>query len=339
VAPLAAVVEKAMKTPVDKLVAEIHANTNAKMRGMGRDAANARGVVRLTQSVYDLGSELLKNAQRQLALARKSLDAHDMTEQAAELRRQAAEIAAAFDLLTDLFDKVTGFDLEDATIAGAGLSLLTWGLKAAAGVNALNEKADKLETAAKALQVEVIKENFASAAEHARALARQVGPMLGELQRNLSAYNQQRGEVEKMYDGRSKGSFRFAAFEQALQAGQKSLATLEEAAKEAKGATRHLDAVEDWLNGMLGVEGRCLSHHKSPQRSPFDPDPRQVHEETQAMKAEIRTAIKALASSRKRAETLTLGIQIQTGDVQERQQRWLNYYDQAQTALFMAPER
>lgn len=338
-APLAAAVEKAMKTPVDKRVAEIHANTSEKMRSMGRDAANARGVVRLTQSVYDLGSELLKNARRQLELARKSLDAHNMTEQAAELRRQAAEIAAAFDLLTDIFEKVTDFDLEDATIAGAGLSMLTWGLKAAAGVDQLNEKADKLEAAAKATQVEVIRENFASAVEHTRALTRQVAPLLGELQRNLSAYHQQRGEVEELFDEHSKGSFRFAEFEKALQAGEKSFATLEQAALEAQAATRRVAAVNDWLVGMLGVEGKCVSHHAEPRPgASFEPDPRKVHEETTLMKNEIRAALKALATPRKRVETLTLGIQVQTGDVLARQQRWLTYCDAAQTALFMAPE-
>ena len=337
VAPLAAAVEKLMKTPVAQRVAEIQANANEKMRAMGRDAVNARAVVRLNDAVYALGRELLKDARSQLDRARKSLDAQNMTNQAAELRRQAAEIAAAFDLLTGLFDTATGFKVDDVTLAGNGLKMLTWGLKALAGVDALNAKATALEAAAQALNEQVVREAFEAAAQHVHELSRQVRPLLAELEANLKSYDQQRGEVEALFDQRSQGGFRFAPFVKALQAGAASGTALDAALLEAQAATRRIDSVAEWLAGMLGIEGRCLTHHRSRERSPFEPDPRKVQEETLVMKGDLRAAVKALASARKRAETLTLGIQLQAGDVLERGRRWTAYYDEAQTALFLAP--
>lgn len=339
-APKAAVVEKAMKTAPEKLVAEIHANTGEKTRRMGRDAANARGVLGLSDTVQKLLNDLLTNARRQLELARKSLDAQNKIEQAAELRVKAAEIAAAFDLLQGLFEKAQDFEITDATLAGAGVSLLTWGLKAAAGADRLTEQAQALEDAAKKLQVEVVREQFEAAAQHAKALADRVRDARKDLQANAKNYNQQRGEVERSFDAGSKGAFRFGAFDEALKLGEASLAALEEAAAQARGTARRLMLLDQWLAGMLRVEGKCLSHHsKAPKQGAiFEPDPRRVYEETTAMKAEVRQAAAALAPLRKRADNQTLGIQIETGEVNRRQERWLAYYGAAQTALFTAPE-
>lgn len=339
-APLAAAVERAMKTPIAQRIAEIHANASEKMRGMGRDAANARGVVRLTESVAELGSELLKNARRQLGLARKSLDAQNMNAEAAGLRDQIEEIEAACDLLGNILDKAGGINLEDATVAGAALSLISWGMKGIAGVDRLKEKADALEKSAKALKEEVVREAVEAAADHVQALARQVGPLLNELTESLKRYHQQRGEVEQLYDKRSLGAFRFAVFERALESGERAIAALEAAAVEAATAGRRVRAVHDWLAGMARLEPRCAPPHhaKAKPGARFEPDPRQVHEETMAMKNEMRDAIQALAPTRKRVETLTLGIRMQLGDALERRQRWIAYYDAAQTALFMAPE-
>lgn len=339
-APLAAAVEQAMRTPIAERVAEIHANTNEKMRGMGRDAANARGVVRLTESVYALGSELLEDARRDLARARKALDAQAMTADAATLREKIEEIEASCDLLGTILDKAQGIDLEDATIAGAALELISWGMKGIAGVDRLKKQADELEAGAKALQETVVRDAFADASRHVRELATRMRPLLTELAANVKSYHQQRGEVEKLFDKRSKGSFRFATFERALDAGERALAALDAAALDAASATRRVRAVHDWLAGMVALEGRCQPPHHAKARTgaSFEPDPRRVREETAAMKNEMRDAIKALAATRKRAETLALGIRMQQGEALERRQRWIAYCDAAQTALFMAPE-
>lgn len=339
-APLAAAVEQLMKTPIAQRVAEIQANTNEKMRGMGRDAANARGVVQMTETVYTLGSSLLKGARRQLAVARKSLDAQNMSAEAATLREKIQEIEASCELLGDILDKAGDIDLEDATIAGAALDLIAWGMKGIAGVDRLEKQAADLEASAKALQEEAVRDAFSAAVADVQALAQQVGPMLERLTANLKSYHQQRGEVESVYDKRSQGTFRFAAFERALQAGERVLAALDQAALDAAAAARRVQAVNDWLAGMVALEGRCQPPHhaKAKPGAAFAPDPRRVHEETAAMKDEIRDAMKALAASRKRAETLALAVRMQQGDALERRQRWIAYYDAAQTALFLAPE-
>lgn len=339
-APLAAAVELAMKTPIAQRVAEIQANATEKMRSMGRDAANARSVVRLTESLADIGSGLLASARRRLELAGKSLDVQNMGAEAAALREKIEEIEASCDLLGDILDKAGGIDLEDATVAGAALSLISWGMKGIAGVERLKDQADELEKTAKALQEAVVREAFQAAAADVRTLTRQVGPLFAQLADNLKTYHQQRSEVEALYDKRSKGGFRFATFAQALAADDRAAAALDAAAIDASAAARRVRAVNEWLAAMVALEGRCQPPHhaKAKPGASFEPDPRRVHEETAAMKNEMRDAIKALAATRKRVETLALGIRLQQGEALERRQRWIAYCDAAQTALFMAPE-
>jgi hypothetical protein len=339
-APLAAAVEQFMKTPIAQRVAEIHANTNEKLRGMGRDAANARGVVRLTESVYEIGAGLLKSARGELGLARKALDAQNMSAEAAELRAKIEEIEASCELLGDLLDKAGDIDLEDATIVGAAFDLVAWGMKGIAGVDRLKKQADDLEATAKALKEAVVREAFAAAAGRVQELTRQVRPLLDRLAENLKSYHQQRSEVEQLYDRRSKGAFRFAAFEKALTAGEHAVATLDAAALDAATTTRRVQAVHDWLAAMVGLEALCRPPHhaKAEAGANFEPDPRRVHEETVAMKDEMRDAIRSLAAARKRAETMSLGIRIEQGEALERRRRWMAYCDAAQTALFLAPE-
>ena len=159
---------------------------------------------------------------------------------------------------------------------------------------------------------------------------------------DAKSFRQQSAEAEAAYDAspkKKKTTFKFAEFESAVEQILAIVAMLDAtiAAQEARIAGKQ--RAETALANLLAYAGKCLTHHdKGPKYPDFKPDPATVQKETLEMKAIVKAGVAEIAADKKLLERGLIGVKMAASDANDRQQAWAAYLEQAQAALFSAPE-
>ncbi len=350
-APLALKITAAMKTRPEDRAAEIRGHAGGKggekLRRMGRDALNARAVLRNTARDLKLHRTLADDAQTQLDVATAAVDAQAKRDEKVRLLAKAEEIKTALGFVTSLFEKAVEFDpdkleITDATIAGLGVKLLSWGLRALSGADKLIEKAKALEDEAAAIDVDNLKKTLQRTTKLVRELGEGLKGVANALGDDVKSFRQQSTEAEGAYDASSKkkgSTFKFAEFESGVEQSLAIIAMLDAAIRAQKTRIAGKLRAGTALANLLSHAGKCLTHHdKGPKYPDFKPDPTTVQKETLEMKAIVKAGVTEIAAQKKELEKGLLGVELMAGDAGERQQKWVAYLEPAQTALFSAPE-
>ena len=349
--PLATKITVAMKIKAEDRAAEIRGNAGGKssetLRRMGRDALNARAALRNTTRDLKLHRTLADDALSQLDVATAAVNAQAKRDEKARLLAKAEEIKGALGFVTSLFEKAAEFDpdkleITDATLAGLGIKLVSWGLHALSGADKLIERANELEKEAATIDVDNLKKTLQRTTKLVRELAKasKVWPRLWVRRQELSPAERRGGGRLRRKPKEEEDDVQVRRVRE--RSGADSCDRRNARRDDSRSGSTHRRQA---AGGNCAGEPACVRRqvpHSSRQGSEVPetckPDPATVQKETLEMKAIVKAGVAEIAADKKLLERGLIGVKMAASDANDRQQAWAAYLEQAQTALFSAPE-